>query len=375
MNASKKPAADEMGALRILVYGPPGSGKSTTIEGLGTSLGQAVTPYAGSDDLLYFEWMEYEGGRHDGRPIETKLIAISSGVPARVRRRALRLSHVVLFVADTSAAGLEGTQTWLAEVQEVLSELPEPRPPIVFQANKRDDDGAITIERLRSLLGVDESEVVVETVATTGDGVRQAFVYAVRTALEQLAALNGKPGDTELPTKVTVMPDELLAALQQLRHGEEAMATSPSPVSESEAFDIVDRRQTSDESPSLSDTDRNGVGGESENGSVAESFESPESGIEGQPGEPTPLTELPRRRDGDPPPPPSPKDATPFAGEYRPPPNDTSVSGPDHEHREPPERDADTSTDEHADTFAGENAEPADGATVMGRFKQFITGG
>ena len=55
--------------------------------------------------------------------------------------------------------------------------------PIVVLANKRDADDAVPLDVLRRDLRLDDDVEVIEGIATTGVGVRQAFVYAIRAAL------------------------------------------------------------------------------------------------------------------------------------------------------------------------------------------------
>src|SRR5262249_34874186 len=60
---------------------------------------------------------------------------------------------------------------------------------VVVQANKRDAPGAMGLADLRTRLGEARWSVgVVESVASDGTGIREAFVYAVRLALDRVRA-------------------------------------------------------------------------------------------------------------------------------------------------------------------------------------------
>src|SRR5262249_51047557 len=94
----------------------------------------------------------------------------------------------------------------------------DPRVGIVFQANKRDCPDAVPLASLRSMLDEVGPIGLVESVATTGTGVREAFVFAVRLALDRVRELS-RCG--RLPTARPTIdgPDDLIAQLQASEQG------------------------------------------------------------------------------------------------------------------------------------------------------------
>lgn len=179
--------------LRIVVAGAAGAGKSTTARALGDRLGQpVVSPDEGDGRTVLFDWLEYIGGRHDGRAIRTQLVTAPGSRPDHMELL-LGTAHVVVVVADTTAAGLPASATAFADVLAALDGIGH-RPGILVQANKRDRADAVALADVRLALGLDASDPVIETVATDGDGVRQGFVYAVREGLKQLGVGGIPPG-------------------------------------------------------------------------------------------------------------------------------------------------------------------------------------
>lgn len=193
--------------VRIVVHGPSGAGKTTTARSLGERLGRPVeTPAedaAGRTTL--FDWLEYEGGRYDGRPIRAQVVTVPGHDPDR-RARILADADAVLFVADTTSAGIGASREVLDEVRAQLSAR-TPRPSLVVQANKRDAPEARPMADVHADLGLDD-EVVIETVATDGTGVRQAFVYSVRAALALLGAVERSTTDARSLEAVLTGPPE-----------------------------------------------------------------------------------------------------------------------------------------------------------------------
>ncbi len=178
--------------LRIVVDGASTAGKTTTARALGERLGRpVVTPEEEHDGrTLLFDWMDHEGGRSDGRTIRTQVVAVPGHLP-HLRARLLVTADVVLFVADTSASGIRATEVALAQVRALLDAYEGERPGLVIQANKRDVADALSMDEVTRRLALDGDDPVIETVAASGDGVRQSYVYAVRLGLRHARAVDG----------------------------------------------------------------------------------------------------------------------------------------------------------------------------------------
>ena len=134
------------------------------------------------------------------------------------RRRLLESADVIVFVGDSTPAGFAGDRSYLNGLQAVLERVSGPPVGIVFQANKRDHADAVPIESVRSMLQELGMRVgVVESVATDSSGVRQAFVFAVRLALDRVRDLM-RTGELASARPDVDGPEDLL---QDLRLHEE----------------------------------------------------------------------------------------------------------------------------------------------------------
>ncbi|MEM9615088.1 MAG: hypothetical protein AAGA59_19280 [Actinomycetota bacterium] len=191
--------------LRVGACGPPEAGKATTIETLATELTHAtLLDVPGS--RAHIRWLEYLGGRHRSRPIHTQLLAVTDDATTSSSDHVLRTSDAVLFVADTTKAGIDASAAMLERVRASLAAGDEGSATIVVQANKRDADDALPIDQVRDRLGLGPDAPLVETVATQGSGLRHVFVVAVRAGL-------ARHGDGDRSTTFEATPEELVTAL------------------------------------------------------------------------------------------------------------------------------------------------------------------
>jgi signal recognition particle receptor subunit beta len=176
--------------VRVVYDGPPMSGKTTTLRTLAKGLGVSITsPHEQDGRTLFFDWVDYVGGLFEGRQIRCQILSVpgQKELVSR-RRRLLESADAVVMVADTRANEINQTFDLL---RELLPWCRSHDPPIgvVVQANKRDAPDAVP----RSLIHEEFARIapiaVVDTVATSGDGVREAFVFGVRLALDRVRAL------------------------------------------------------------------------------------------------------------------------------------------------------------------------------------------
>lgn len=173
--------------IRVVYDGPPEAGKTTSVRALARSFGRSVyTPQEQDGRTVYFDWFEYVGGRFDGAPIRCHVTSVPG--QSYWRRRRLKLvdgADVIVFVADTSAVGWDESLAKLRALLRRLQRREGPPVGVIVQANRRDVRGAVSLPVLRAAIAA-ENVAVVESIATDGTGVREAFVFAVRLALDRV---------------------------------------------------------------------------------------------------------------------------------------------------------------------------------------------
>jgi hypothetical protein len=178
--------------IRIVYDGAPMAGKSTSVSALGRGLGSEVySPAEVGGRTLYFDWLDYTGGLFEGRRIRCQIISVpGQATLAPRRRRLLESADAIVFVGDSSPAGFIADRAYLSGLCRVLDQLPGPPVGVVLQANKRDHAHAVPLENIRSMLDSMDLRVgVVESIATDGSGIREAFVFGVRLALDRVREL------------------------------------------------------------------------------------------------------------------------------------------------------------------------------------------
>ena len=211
------PGTDQL-VVRIVYDGPAYAGKSTSLRALASSLGGAIFSAGEADGrTLYFDWVDYLGGRFEGMPIRCQIVAVP-GQQVLVQRRRLLLetADVVVFVVDSRRAALAENLRAFAVLRDVMRRASPPFA-VVAQANKRDLPEAIGLDELRTALG-DGALAMTETSAERGEGVRETFVLAVRLALDRVRELWAS---RTLPRVAPAIADgaSLLATMRAVEEG------------------------------------------------------------------------------------------------------------------------------------------------------------
>lgn len=174
--------------IRVVYDGPPFAGKTTTLRALSADLSRPLeTPQEAAGRTLFFDWLDYTGGRFEGRPIRCQVVSVPGQRALRERRRRLLAeADAVVFVADTGRLGLDLSLQYARELREFLARAEAPQPGVVVQANKRDVEDALEMPEVIAAFRKQGLEVAfVESTATTTAGVKQAFLFAVRLALDR----------------------------------------------------------------------------------------------------------------------------------------------------------------------------------------------
>ncbi|HXK17500.1 MAG TPA: GTPase domain-containing protein, partial [Polyangiaceae bacterium] len=207
--------------VRVVYDGPALSGKTTSLHALARGVSSRVEcPEELGGRTLFFDWVDYVGGLFEGRQIRCQILSVP-GQRDLVHRRKLLLesADAVVLVLDTRRDEWEFSQAW---VRETIPYCRSKDPPVglVLQANKRDAADAVPRDEMRDALNRIGNVALVPSIATTGDGIREAFVLAVRLALDRVRALSaagrlatGRPSE-----------DQATELLERLRAAEQAGA-------------------------------------------------------------------------------------------------------------------------------------------------------
>lgn len=206
--------------VRMVYDGPPRAGKTTSLRSLAGSLAQ---PHLASEEAegrtLFFDWLEYTGGNFEGRPIRCQILSVPGQRELAHRREMLLTSaDAVIFVADSTEAAMAETLESLRGLRSFLASQPGLRPGLVIQANKRDQPDALPLAEYRERLESD-GMAFIESVATEGVGIREAFVLAVRLALDRVRERLAS-GALVADLARADTPEELLARLKATDEGQ-----------------------------------------------------------------------------------------------------------------------------------------------------------
>ncbi len=200
--------------VRIVYDGPALSGKTTSLRALARGVQSKVeSPAELAGRTLYFDWVDYVGGLFDGRQIRCQIVSVPGQKELAHRRQLLLESaDAVVLVLDTREHEWDFSLGWLKEVAPHCRTR-EPPVGLVLQANKRDAPDAVPQEQMRQALARIAPVAIVPSTAINGEGIREAFVLAVRLALDRVRALaavgrltKGKPAEDD--------PEQLLERLR-----------------------------------------------------------------------------------------------------------------------------------------------------------------
>ncbi|MEO6600312.1 MAG: GTPase domain-containing protein [Polyangiaceae bacterium] len=200
--------------VRIVYDGPALSGKTTSLRALAKGVQSKVeSPAELAGRTLFFDWVDYVGGLFDGRQIRCQIVSVPGQKDLAHRRRLLLQSaDAVVLVLDTREHEWDFSLGW---VRETAPHCRAQEPPVglILQANKRDAPDAVPHEDMRLALARIAPVAIVPSAAINGEGIREAFVLAVRLALDRVRALaalgrlpTGKPAEDD--------PEQLLELLR-----------------------------------------------------------------------------------------------------------------------------------------------------------------
>jgi len=208
--------------VRIVYDGPALSGKTTSLRALAKGVSSKVEcPAELAGRTLFFDWVDYVGGLFDGRQIRCQIVSVPGQKELAHRRKLLlETADAVVLVLDTRQMEWEFGLGW---VRDTVPFCRGKSPPVglVLQANKRDAPDAVSSEEIQRSVNRIAPIAVVQSTATSGEGIREAFVLAVRLALDRVRALastgqlhHGKPAEDDAA--------QLLEHMQSAEHASSA---------------------------------------------------------------------------------------------------------------------------------------------------------
>ena len=225
--------------FKIVYYGPGLGGKTTNLRVLHDWLpaerrGRMVSIATDNERTLFFDFLPLELGQVNGFTTRFHLYTVPGQVYYRLSRRAvLQGVDGVVFVADSHPARELANRESLTDLYQHLASIglsPTQigRLPRVYQYNKRDSEGALPIERLRSLLNP-ESAQEFEAVACEGRGVNETLKAICKAVLARLTTEPATESSGPMPVLVMRRPGRaaLAAARAEAQAAEAATQVRP----------------------------------------------------------------------------------------------------------------------------------------------------
>ncbi len=184
--------------LKLVLYGPAGAGKSSTLNGLFRSLradvrGQLVTVQTGSDRTLFFDFYPPPPARLLGSSMHIQIYTAAGAVQNEATRRALLVgADGIMFIADSQRGRERDNIQALEELRNCLFDLNVSPDQLAFVMawNKRDLADALSVGELEAGLNLNQAPSFA-TIAQVGQGVFESFRALASRALD--SALKRRP--------------------------------------------------------------------------------------------------------------------------------------------------------------------------------------
>jgi signal recognition particle receptor subunit beta len=201
--------------VRIVYDGPAFSGKTSSVRALARGVGRSITtPAEHAGRTLFFDWVDYVGGLFDGRQIRCQIVGAPGQLELAHRREALlEGADAVVVVLDSRRSEWPFSRDWLERTAARCRAL-SPPVGVVGQINRRDAEDAVPMSEVRAELAASPPIPLVESTATSNEGIREAFVTAVRLALERVRQLAAQR-TLAVGAPSVDSPEELLAWMRE----------------------------------------------------------------------------------------------------------------------------------------------------------------
>ena len=196
--------AEKTITLKIVFYGPGLSGKTTAVQAIsakynGTNLRGKKNISSGLDgqvDQSIINQAEQTDdylvqlGQIRGFNVQVNLISVPGMVYHNAARQLLiRDLDGILFVADSQRERLDANRFSVLQMRDNLYEELRGNTsgfPVVLMYNKRDLPNAASVEEMEKKVNEYKMYSYVETVATTGQGIAEAFKRVCSMAIKRL---------------------------------------------------------------------------------------------------------------------------------------------------------------------------------------------
>ncbi len=177
--------------VRIVYDGPGVAGKTTNLKRIcdvipSSRRSELYTPAELKGRTMFFDWLEIDGPSQGGQALKFQLITVPGQVQRAYRRKPLiEMADVVAFVCDSSPAQIPDTMRTFSRLRALMRRRDD-KLPLVVQANKQDVDGALSPDKLRKRLKLDDAVPVISATAVNGGGVKETLMTAIRAGVHTI---------------------------------------------------------------------------------------------------------------------------------------------------------------------------------------------
>jgi mutual gliding-motility protein MglA len=179
--------------LKIVYYGPSLSGKTTNLEQIYAHVdpqrrSELVSLKTHEDRTLFFDFLQLELGKMGSLTPKIQLYTVPGQAYYEASRKiVLKGADGVVFVADSAPERLwENIEAWMNMCSHLESfKIPISKLPIMVQFNKQDLPNALTPEKLKMALDIQDRETT-SAVAFRGQGVFDTLKMITRQVMVQV---------------------------------------------------------------------------------------------------------------------------------------------------------------------------------------------
>lgn len=177
--------------VRIVYDGPGMAGKTTNLKRIcdvipSSRRSEMYTPAELKGRTMFFDWLEIDGPSQGGQALKFQLITVPGQVQRAYRRKPLiEMADVVAFVCDSSPEQIPDTMRTFSRLRALMRRRHD-KLPLVVQANKQDAEGALSPDKLRKRLKLDQGVPIVSATAVNGGGVKETLMTAIRAGVHTI---------------------------------------------------------------------------------------------------------------------------------------------------------------------------------------------